>query len=88
LTWRVELTAAAQRTLDRAPSSERTKILFKLWELKENPHPPESKKLSGSEYWRVRQGNWRMIYAIDDTAATVVVVRVARRNERTYDDLR
>lgn len=87
MTWRVELTVAAQRALDRASVSERTKILFKLWELKENPRPHGSKKLAGSAYWRVRQGNWRMIYAIDDGAGLVIVARVARRNERTYDGL-
>jgi mRNA interferase RelE/StbE len=87
LTWRLELTAAAQRELDRAPSSERTKILFKLWELKENPRLHGSKKLAGTAYWRVRQGNWRMIYAIDAGAGLVIVARVARRNERTYDGL-
>lgn len=87
MTWRLELAPAAQRALDSAPASERTKILFKLWELKEKPRPPGSKKIAGTAYRRVRQGDWRMIYVIDAGAGLVIVARVARRNERTYDGL-
>ncbi len=87
MTWRLELTTAAQRALDRLPPRARAKILFKLWELKKDPRPPGSQKLAGTSYRRVRQGDWRMIYQIDDAAGLVVVARVARRNERTYDGL-
>jgi mRNA-degrading endonuclease RelE of RelBE toxin-antitoxin system len=41
-------------------------------------------KLAGTEFWRLRVGDLRAIYAIDDAARVVVVLRVARRSESTY----
>jgi mRNA interferase RelE/StbE len=48
------------------------------------PRPPGSAKLVGSDFWRLRVGDLRVIYAIDDDARLVVVLRVARRSESTY----
>mgnify|MGYP001589732467 FL=1 len=44
-------------------------------------------KLTGSGFWRVRAGRYRVIYAINDSERVVVVVRVARRSEGTYRGL-
>jgi mRNA-degrading endonuclease RelE of RelBE toxin-antitoxin system len=41
-------------------------------------------KLVDSEFWRLRGGDLRVIYAIDDDAGLVIVLRVARRSESTY----
>jgi hypothetical protein len=40
--------------------------------------------LAGSELWRLRVGDLRVIYAIDDAARLVIVLRVARRSESAY----
>jgi mRNA interferase RelE/StbE len=47
-----------------------------------DPRPPGVSKLSGTDFWRVRVGDLRIVYVIDD--GWVVVLRVARRSERTY----
>lgn len=52
--------------------------------LADEPRPPSSSKLAGTEFWRVRVGQIRIIYAIDDDAARVIILRVARRSESTY----
>jgi mRNA-degrading endonuclease RelE of RelBE toxin-antitoxin system len=44
--------------------------------------------LTGSPFWRLRVGDLRVLYAIDDRARTIVVLRVARRNESTYRRVR
>jgi mRNA-degrading endonuclease RelE of RelBE toxin-antitoxin system len=47
------------------------------------PRPPGTVKLTGTEFWRLRVGDLRVIY-LDDVANLVVVLRVARRSESTY----
>ena len=56
--------------------------------LGDEPRPPTSSKPARSELWRVRVGQLRIIYAIDDEAGLVVVVRVARRSESTHRRVR
>ena len=46
--------------------------------------PHGSVKLTGTEFWRLRVGDLRVIYLIDDAASLVIVLRVARRSESTY----
>ena len=48
------------------------------------PRPHGSVKLTGTEFWRLRVGDQRVIYLIDDAASLVIVLRVARRSESTY----
>ena len=48
------------------------------------PRPSGAVKLVGTEFWRVRVGDLRIIYLVDDPAGLVVVVKVARRSESTY----
>jgi len=55
--------------------------------LEQNPRPSGVKKLSGSGLWRVRVGNYRVVYSINDSAKQVMVVRIARSNEDTYKGL-
>jgi mRNA interferase RelE/StbE len=48
------------------------------------PRPPGTVKLAGTDFWRLRVGDLRVIYVVDDAASLVVVLRVARRSESTY----
>ncbi len=49
-----------------------------------DPRPAGAVKLAASEFWRIRVGLLRVVYAIDDDARLVVVLKVARRSESTY----
>jgi mRNA interferase RelE/StbE len=48
------------------------------------PRPPGVVKLAGSDFWRLRIGDLRVIYLVDDAANLVIVLKVARRSESTY----
>lgn len=85
MTWRLELTPKARKELDAVPEDDRARIQFKLWDLKSEPRPQGSAKIKGSSYYRIRQGDWRIVYLIDATQLVVLIVRVLRRNERTYE---
>jgi len=54
----------------------------KILALPENPRPSGCKKLKGyKDQWRVRAGDWRVLYIIDDAAKLVTVTRIAHRRE-------
>ena len=86
--YRVDLSPAAQRQLRRLPPGATAALRGPILALAFDPRPPGSSKLAGVEFWRVRVGDLRVIYAIDDAAGLIVVLRVARRSESTYRRVR
>ncbi|MEI8038383.1 MAG: type II toxin-antitoxin system RelE/ParE family toxin [Verrucomicrobiota bacterium] len=63
------------------PAGELKKILQKMESLREDPRPPGCVKLAGMDYYRVRQGNYRILYEIADAQLIVVVVKVGHRRD-------
>jgi len=86
--FRVELAPAAQRQLRRMPPGVAASLRGPILALGVDPRPPGTAKLTGTDYWRLRIGELRLIYVIDDEEALVVVLRVARRSESTYRRVR
>lgn len=82
--WRVEIAPAAQRQLRRLPPADAARLRPPILALTLEPRPLGSAKLAGSDFWRLRVGELRVVYAIDDDARLVVVLRVTRRAESTY----
>ena len=81
--YRILLEPRAERELDKIPASEFNKIDKTILGLRSNPRPFGVKKLD-EKLHRIRIGNWRVIYAIFDSESKLVILRVVRRNERTY----
>lgn len=79
--YSVLLRRAAAKDLEALPVADRRRAADKLRGLAENPRPHGGEKLSGQERYRVRQGDYRIIYEIDDAATVVRVVRIAHRRE-------
>jgi mRNA interferase RelE/StbE len=63
------------------PKKDLQRIIAAIQALCDNPRPPQAKKLTGLEYYRVRQGNYRILYSIEDAASLVVVVAVGHRKD-------
>jgi mRNA interferase RelE/StbE len=83
--YRVELLdRKTRRQLDRIHEPDFGRVANAILQLEDNPRPPGCRKLRGLEGWRVRVGNWRVIYYIDDDATLVTIVSVRRRREDTY----
>jgi len=57
------------------------RIIEKIKNLAADPRPHESEKMEGGERYRIRQGDWRILYAIEDGDKTVTVVKVGNRRE-------
>lgn len=84
----VELSPAAQRDLRRLDALTVARVRTPILSLGSDPRPAGATKLVGSEFWRLRAGDMRVVYAIDETHRLVVFLRVAHRSERTYRRLR
>jgi mRNA interferase RelE/StbE len=85
--WRVELAPAATRQLRRLPPGDAAGLRGPILALAIDPRPPGASKLADTSLWRLRVGRLRIAYLIDDEGRLVVVLRVARRDERTYRNL-
>lgn len=72
---------SVRKDFDSIPSKDLLRIMERIGMLTENPRPLGSEKLSGQERYRIRQGNYRIIYSIQDNELTVWVVKVAHRRE-------
>ena len=81
MNYRVLLQRSAQKALEKFPPEVRNRIYFALKSLGENPRPTGCKKLRDSNYWRIRVGEYRAIYEIDDADRMVTVLRIAHRGE-------
>jgi len=61
---------------------DRLRIIGKIRSLAEDPHPHGSEKLAGyDDRYRIRQGNYRVVYAIDDEAGRVTIYKVGHRKD-------
>jgi mRNA interferase RelE/StbE len=78
----VYIERTAERDLKRFPASEFYRIISRIKALAENPRSKGCHKLSGSKSdWRIRIGNYRVIYEIDEKTKMVKVMRVRHRRE-------
>jgi mRNA-degrading endonuclease RelE of RelBE toxin-antitoxin system len=81
--WPVRLTASAQRDLDDIPATERDAVVEELRLLEKDPLPAGKnlKKLRGPKrsVWRLRHGNYRILYHVE--GGQVMVVRVVNRRD-------
>ena len=80
--YRVALAASAEKELNRLTPKLIARVVKRIQALASNPRPPGCKTLVGGDReWRVRVGDWRMVYEIDDKAKIVDVTRIAHRRE-------
>ena len=63
------------------PKNELKKIIKRIGELTENPRPQNCEKLTGQDRYRLRQGNYRIVYSIQDNELTIWVVKVGHRKD-------
>lgn len=80
--YTVEMKPSARKELWALPNDVLARAVAKIEALTDNPRPPGCKKLKAyRNQWRIRVGDWRVIYIIDDGEAQVSITRVAHRRE-------
>ncbi|MCF8253840.1 MAG: type II toxin-antitoxin system RelE/ParE family toxin [Bacteroidia bacterium] len=85
--YSVSIKKSAAKSLESLPNKAiRLKVTNAILGLAENPRPLKCKKLKGklSELWRIRIGNFRVIYSIDDTIRIIDIMEIGDRKE-IYD---
>jgi mRNA interferase RelE/StbE len=87
VSYKIELRRVAQKQLDQLPEPDDKAIVKIISSLAQKPRPLRVKKLADSGLWRIRVKKYRVVYAIDDEAQMVTIVRIARRREDTYKSL-
>jgi len=79
--YKVTVKKSAAKELEAIPKKDLRKIVKRIQSLVENPRPPGSQKLSGQEQYRVRQGDYRIVYSIDDEDSIVDIIKIGHRRE-------
>ena len=79
--YRIVIKKSAGKELEKIRGKNRIRIIERIRSLAENPRPDGHKKLSGEEKYRIRQGDYRILYQIQDEIVTVTVVRIAHRKD-------
>lgn len=80
--YNIEISPVAEKQIKALPKREQIKIIKRVYKLADNPLPQGVKKLKGIDsLYRIRQGDWRIIYTIEDKKLAVLVVKIGHRRE-------
>lgn len=79
--YEIVLRKSVRKDLEPIPKRDVQRILADIAELANDPRPPQSRKLSGSEKYRLRCGVYRVLYEIQDAILIVCIVKVGHRRE-------
>ena len=79
--YRLEVSHTAHRQIRRLPTQTQERVNSAITRLAENPRPPGAKKLTARDGYRVRVGDYRILYQVDDGAKVVIIYRVMSRGD-------
>ncbi len=79
--YSVRIKPSATKELEKVPVEHRRRIATRILSLAENPRPYGCEKLTGDDLYRIRQGDYRVVYSIEDDVLIVLVVRVGHRRD-------
>ena len=79
--YRVIIRKSVSKDMRGIPKKDAQRIVAAIKSLADNPRPTGTKKLSGQDRYRLRQGNYRILYEIEDDRLIVCVVRAGDRRD-------
>ena len=79
--YELRIKPSAVKEIEELPRKDRARVARRIRELSEKPRPYGCEKLSEEEKYRIRQGNYRIVYSIDDAQLLVLIVKVGHRKE-------
>jgi mRNA interferase RelE/StbE len=79
--FEIRIKRSAAKELLRLPRADNRRIVGRIHALADDPRPQGCEKLAGHESYRIRQGDYRIVYTIDDTCVVVEVIRVGHRRD-------
>ena len=81
MAYKINIKPSALKDLDSLPDKEVKKISNRLMQLKDGPRPIGVQKLSTQEGYRIRSGDYRILFEINDEIETVLIFRIKHRKE-------
>ena len=81
MTYNVEILPSAVRAIRKLPPEAKRRVQAVIEVLRDDPRPPAAKRLVARPEWRVRTGDYRVLYRIDDDVLIVVVIDAGHRRE-------
>ena len=81
MTYATEILRPAQKQLSKIQRQEQQRIIESIRSLADNPRPAGCRKLSARPAWRIRIGEYRVIYEINDDRLLVLVITIGHRRE-------
>ncbi|WP_226531159.1 type II toxin-antitoxin system RelE family toxin [Microbacterium paraoxydans] len=81
MTYTVQVLPVAVRAIRKLPPEAKRRVEAVIELLAEDPRPPAAKRLTARPEWRVRSGDYRVLYRIEDRVLTVVVVHAGHRRD-------
>jgi mRNA interferase RelE/StbE len=79
--YQIIVKRTAEKELDALPSSVRDRIAVRLLRLEEDPRPSGSLKLQGQDGYRLRVGDYRVLYSVDDRTQLITIFAIGHRRE-------
>lgn len=79
--YKLLIKPSAAKELEALPPKDRKRIATRIQHLASEPRPAGTEKLSGQEKYRMRQGNYRILYSVDDNQLALVIVRIGHRRD-------
>ena len=79
--WKIDIARPARKELSRLPSDVQSRIAKAILALENNPFPHGCKKLRNRDGWRIRIGDYRVLYFADTKARQIVVGVIGHRRE-------
>lgn len=81
MSYSISILRRAQKVLAVLPKSDYVKMRDAIRELADEPRPHGCRKLTGRDGWRIRVGNYRAIYEIDDENTSIVILDIGDRKD-------
>ena len=81
MNWRLEITRDARKELSRLPTQMQARIAKAILVLESNPFPHGCKKLKNRDGWRIRVGDYRILYFADTKTKQIVIGVIGHRRE-------
>jgi len=79
--YQIKLDKRVEKELDKIPEKMFDKIEKLILSLKDNPRPLGVKKLTNQEHWRIRVGEYRILYEIDDKDEVIAIFKIKYRKD-------
>ena len=79
--YSITIKKSAVKELEGIPQKDLQRVINRIRSLAKEPRPHGSQKLSGNEQYRIRQGDYRIVYSVEDSNSSVDIVKVGHRRE-------